>query len=153
MKNRYILIVMIFIVAFIVTAGCTNSTQISIDKKTFHMVGNSMSPNINDGDYFSTVSLDNASVQTYQDSQKTGYRSFGDYGDVIAFNAPSGYVIAHRAMYWVEQGQPMWSDGPAAPYSGYITKGDNLEVYDQQGANCKEQPVKTEWIVGIARPL
>jgi signal peptidase len=57
-------------------------------------------------------------------------------------------------MYHVEEGEPMWKDGPPAPYAGYITKGDNSETnpsYDQQGSISPLQPVKKEWIIGVAR--
>jgi signal peptidase len=34
-------------------------------------------------------------------------------------------------MRYVETGEPMWKNGPVAPFSGYITKGDHNEVIDQ----------------------
>ena len=39
--------------------------------------------------------------------------------------------IIHRALAYVNQGEPMWKDGPLAPFSGYITKGDHNDVIDQ----------------------
>ena len=57
-------------------------------------------------------------------------------------------------MYRVEAGQPMWKDGPIAPYSGYITKGDNVvtnQYYDQEGQISYEMPVKDEWVIGTAQ--
>ena len=45
--------------------------------------------------------------------------------------------IIHRAMYYIEEGRPMWPGGPSAPFAGYITKGDYPKtnaIYDQQGA-------------------
>ena len=58
------------------------------------------------------------------------------------------------AMYYVKEGQPMWPEGPSAPFGGYITKGDNPKTnpsYDQQGSISYLQPVKKEWIDGVAR--
>ena len=40
--------------------------------------------------------------------------------------------IIHRALRYVNAGDPMWQGGPAAPFSGYITKGDHNEVIDQE---------------------
>jgi len=57
-------------------------------------------------------------------------------------------------MYYVEEGEPMWDRGPPAPYAGYITKGDNIRTnpsYDQQGDISYLQPVKKDWIIGVAR--
>lgn len=57
-------------------------------------------------------------------------------------------------MYYVEKGEPMWADGPPAPHAGYITKGDNPKtnpLYDQQGSISAYQPVKKEWVIGVAR--
>ena len=49
-------------------------------------------------------------------------------------NAPreKATPIIHRALRYVEAGDPMWQGGPAAPFSGYITKGDHNEVIDQE---------------------
>jgi signal peptidase len=83
--------------------------------------------------------------------------TFGDYGDVILYR-PYGQEsitpIIHRAMYRVEAGEPMWENGPAAPYSGYITKGDNPVTnrhYDQEGQISYYVPVKDEWVIGVAK--
>jgi signal peptidase len=40
--------------------------------------------------------------------------------------------IIHRALKFVEKGEPMWDGGPAAPFAGYITKGDHNEIIDQE---------------------
>ncbi len=57
-------------------------------------------------------------------------------------------------MYWVDIGDPMWTNGPPAPHAGYITKGDNIDTnkqVDQATSISKLQPVKEEWIIGVAR--
>ncbi|RLG31030.1 hypothetical protein DRO03_02550, partial [Methanosarcinales archaeon] len=57
--------------------------------------------------------------------------------------------IIHRAMYYVEAGEPMWEGGPIAPHAGYITKGDHNKVIDQYGL-CTV-PIREEWVIGVAR--
>ncbi len=52
-------------------------------------------------------------------------------------------------MYYVEAGKPMWSGGPIAPHTGYITKGDHNKVIDQYGL-CTV-PIREEWVIGVAR--
>lgn len=122
-------------------------------------ISESMSPHMERGDmiFYTDVSkIDN--IKTYQDekNKSSGHTSFQMYGDVIMYR-PFGkegvtpYI--HRAMYYVEEGEEMWPDGPKAPHAGYITKGDNRvtnKKYDQQLDLSLNQPVKREWIVGIA---
>ena len=100
----------------------------------------SMVPHMNVGDLVVVVQKDRFGVlQTWEDSQTTGYRKFGDYGDVIIYR-PNGasdfwssvgllplssqHPIIHRAMTWVDGGQPEPSfintgRGQVTP-SGYI---------------------------------
>ncbi|WP_174591585.1 S26 family signal peptidase [Methanocella conradii] len=118
--------------------------------------GISMYPNMENGDLVFIQGLNRGDIQTYENSMLTGYKMYNNYGDVIVY-VPYGdtsreYVI-HRAMRWVEEGQPMWSGGPPAPHSGYITLGDNNHgIYDQMAPSiCYGEPVKKEWILGIAR--
>ncbi len=117
----------------------------------------SMVPHLNIGDIIFIESPDRSKIITYEDGEKTGYSSFGYYGDVILYmrsgNEESTPII-HRAMYYVNKGEPMWPGGPSAPYAGYITKGDNNNtnpLYDQQGSVSYLQPVKKEWVIGVAR--
>lgn len=108
-------------------------------------------------------------VVTARDGRAADYRRFGGPGDVIVF-APSGdggqTPIIHRAMFWVEEGEnwvaaandsylgaattcdaPKLRDVCPAPHDGFITKGDNNPVYDQDQGSV---PVKPEWVVGTA---
>lgn len=117
----------------------------------------SMIPHIQVGDIIFVESVDRTEIITYEKGNETGYSSFGEYGDVILYK-PYGKEgvtpIIHRAMYYVEKGEPMWAGGPPAPYAGYITKGDNTRTnpaYDQQGSISYLQPVKKEWVIGVAR--
>lgn len=106
----------------------------------------SMEPNINQGDLV-LVSEPNH-IDTYQESN---IERFGKPGDVIIFY-PGGdkddTTIIHRAMMEVDSGDNWYKKANPnyfpddvnncedliecpAPESGYITKGDNTEVYDQ----------------------
>lgn len=117
----------------------------------------SMIPNIDIGDVVFIESVDRKNIVTYDAGKQSNYESFGDYGDVVMY-VPKGKdgttPIMHRAIYFVKEGEPMWKDGPPAPHSGYITKGDNSitnSMYDQQGDISKLEPIKKEWIKGVAR--
>jgi signal peptidase len=117
----------------------------------------SMEPHMQVGDIIFIKSVDRSNIITNGEGRNTGYTSFANYGDVILYR-PYGEQgvtpIIHRAMYRVEAGQPMWENGPIAPYSGYITKGDNVITnthFDQEGQISYEMPVKDEWIIGIAQ--
>ena len=116
----------------------------------------SMEPHMNIGDIIFIQSIDRTEVITYN-SAPDGYSSFDMQGNVILYR-PYGQEgvtpIIHRAMYFVEEGEPMWNNGPVAPHAGYITKGDNEltnKYYDQQGMVSYLTPVKEEWIIGVAR--
>ncbi|MCZ7394626.1 MAG: S26 family signal peptidase [Candidatus Methanoperedens sp.] len=117
----------------------------------------SMIPHIQIGDIIFVQSSDRTQIITYETGKNTNYTSFDEYGDVILYK-PYGREgvtpIIHRAMYYVEEGKSMWDGGPPAPYAGYITKGDNTRTnpaYDQQGSISYLQPVKKEWVIGVAR--
>jgi signal peptidase len=117
----------------------------------------SMIPHIQIGDIIIEESADRKEVITYSEGKQKGYTSFDDYGDVILYRPygrENATPIIHRAMFFVEKGKPMWDGGPPAPHAGYITKGDNSITnpsYDQKGSISYQQPVKKEWVVGIAR--
>ncbi len=116
----------------------------------------SMEPHMKIGDIVFIQSIDRTKIHTYV-SAPDDYISFKESGDVILYR-PYGQEgvtpVIHRAMYYVETGEPMWENGAIAPHSGYITKGDNERTnmyYDQQGQISYLQPVKEEWIIGVAR--
>jgi len=116
--------------------------------------GLSMDPHMHNGDLILIQKLSPEQVRTYAASEATGYQTFENYGDVLVYR-PFGRTdmtpVIHRAMYWVNQSEPMWPGGPAAPASGYITLGDaNGGVVDQNCGNCYMQPVRPAWIVGVA---
>jgi signal peptidase len=114
----------------------------------------SMLPNIGIGDVVIIQSAQRTQIISYSEGLLSGYTSFDEYGDVILYRkygSSTDTPIIHRAMEWVEEGQPMWSGGPDAPHSGYITKGDNNMEIDQKTSTSMLQPVKEEWIIGVAR--
>ncbi|OUJ18125.1 Signal peptidase I LepB [Methanonatronarchaeum thermophilum] len=108
----------------------------------------SMEPNIGEGDLVFLKSTDN--VLTGEEAAVLGETSFGGYGDVIVFSVPGDdRSILHRAVDWVDEGEPMWDGGPEAPHSGFITMGDNNREIDQKSL-FEEQPIKPEWVDGKA---
>ena len=83
----------------------------------------SMIPNMNIGDLVVVVQKDRfGELQTWEDGNVSGYKKFGDYGDVIIYR-PNGvtdiwasvgllpfsrqHPIIHRAMTWTEAGEPV----------------------------------------------
>ena len=114
----------------------------------------SMVPNLNIGDIVLVQGASRTEVIAWDEAEKTGYTAFNNPGDVILYR-PYGKAslnlldqfkmllgfapgkekatpIIHRALRYVKAGEPMWQGGPAAPFSGYITKGDHNEVIDQE---------------------
>jgi signal peptidase len=118
--------------------------------------GISMYPHMENGDLVFIQGLSRGDIKTYESSLNNGYQMYGEPGDVIVykpFGDSARALVIHRAMYWVNQSEPMWPGGPPAPASGYITLGDNNHgKYDQDAETiCYHQPVQKEWILGIAR--
>jgi signal peptidase len=112
------------------------------------------------------AAVEGTGVATYQSSLDTGYRRFGDYGDVIVYRKDGrsdATPIIHRSRFWVSDGEN-WYDRAnrsyvngdscesipncPAPHAGFITKGDHNSQYDQ--ISGISEPVKPEWIKGSA---
>ncbi|MBN2734452.1 MAG: S26 family signal peptidase [Methanomicrobiaceae archaeon] len=121
----------------------------------------SMVPNMNVGDLVFVVAPDRyGELCTWEDGIITGYGKFNEYpdrqgntvyGDVIIYK-PNGdesiHPIIHRAVGWYEQNATTPDIN-----SGYITKGDNNQIYDQLSGIVGVgviKPVKEEWIIGKA---
>ncbi len=121
----------------------------------FVMEANRLAPSIATG---------STGVVPYQIAAGTGYRKFGEYGDVIVFE-PNGArtPIIHRARFWVNDSENWYGKADAtyleggscsavpncpAPHSGFITKGDNNPRYDQ--ASRIAEPVRPSMIRGTA---
>ena len=115
----------------------------------------SMEPHMKKGDIVFIEDISRTSVVTREEGAISGYKTFGDYGNVILYQKygrTDATPIIHRAMYHVEAGEPMWEGGPIAPHAGYITKGDNIKTnrqYDQY--NLCTVPIREEWVIGVAR--
>lgn len=141
--------VAVLIVAVIASIGyaLTGTWRIA-----FAVESESMLPHIHVGDLVFVQAPSRTEIITKEEGKEVGYKSFGDYGDVIIYR-PNGLSsvspIIHRAIRWVEAGEPMWESGPPAPHAGYITKGDNNPTYDQ--ALLKLEPVRPEWVIGVAK--
>ncbi len=129
------------------------------------MESRSMDPNINMGDIIFVAQSDFlGSIQTWDDSQVSGYIKYNGYGDVIIYRpngADSVNPIMHRALMWVDANQTVMlplQNGKTVEYTaahaGYITMGDNnpapdqLSVYRKAGGRI--EPVREEWVVGKA---
>ncbi|MCX6672876.1 MAG: S26 family signal peptidase [Methanothrix sp.] len=125
----------------------------------------SMVPNLNIGDIVVVQGASRTDVIPWDEAEKTGYTAFNNSGDVILYR-PYGKAslnlldqfklllgfapgkekatpIIHRALQYVKTGEPMWEGGPAAPFSGYITKGDHNEVIDQNAGQILGVPKET----------
>ena len=117
--------------------------------------GTSMLDHMHQGDLVLVQGLDRTTVNTYRASTETGYQTYGDYGDVIVYypyGNTSYDMVIHRAIYWVNESEPLWPLGPPAPWSGYMTMGDNNGGrLDQDTDICRNQPVKPEWVHGVAK--
>jgi len=124
----------------------------------FVVSSGSMEPNMKVGDIVFVKDFDRTEIITQQEaSVDNNHKKFNGQGDVILYY-PYGDTrqipIIHRAMYYVESGQPMWKGGPNAPHSGYITKGDNVitnSLFDQQTGISAGQPIKDEWVLGVSQ--
>jgi signal peptidase len=99
------------------------------------------------------ASAGHAGVVTHEQGRKTGYETFGDYGDVVLYRpegSDSRRPILHRAMFYVEEGEVYETKGgrkKVATHDGFVTKGDANPYYDQgRGLSV----VKPEWIEGRA---
>ena len=113
----------------------------------------SMVPNLNIGDIVVVQGASRTEVIPWEEAKAEGYSAFSNPGDVILYRPygkeRQGLIdqgkallgipyppekatpIIHRALYYVNQSQPMWEGGPPAPFSGYITKGDHNDRIDQ----------------------
>jgi len=115
----------------------------------------SMVPHMQVGDLVFVVEEDRfGNLTTWAEGQKTGYRSFGDFGDVIVYrpNGADGITpIIHRAMVRVNASEmaPYYPD----PHGGILTRGDNNNAIDQgtyYAGIGPIEPVTEGWIVGKA---
>ncbi|MFC6824426.1 S26 family signal peptidase [Halopelagius fulvigenes] len=124
---------------------------------------------VTEADRFAAPAADEHGVVTVESSR--GYARFAEPGDVIVYDAPQipGSPIIHRARFhvsagenWYDRANPDYLPAGAddceelvncpAPHGGYITKGDNNEMYDQvTGIADEAGPVRAEWVVAKAQ--
>ncbi len=152
----------LFVISVVAVFASISQIALGLWSPMVAVESGSMIPHIRIGDIIFVENIERTEIITYEEGKQTGYISFEDYGDVILYK-PCGKdgatPIIHRAVYYVEEGKTMWNGGLPAPYAGYITKGDNNKGLDQQGNICRDQPgntskdnpVKKEWIIGVAR--
>ncbi len=116
--------------------------------------GTSMYPNMQNGDLILIQGIDRSKIVTLEDGRDTGYSTFNGYGDVIVYQ-PFGRrdvtPVIHRALYRVNASEPMWQGGIPAPCAGFITRGDNNFLFDQNSGVCPNTPVRDDWILGVAK--
>jgi signal peptidase len=144
----------LFVITVVVIFATISHMTLGLYTPMVAVESESMVPHIQIGDIIFMESIDRTGIVTQKDGKQSAYTSFDDFGDVILYR-PFGRdkvtPIIHRAMYYVEKGEPMWDGGPSAPHAGYITKGDNNPSYDQKGSVSYLQPVQKNWIIGVAR--
>lgn len=137
----------------------------------FSVSSGSMEPNLERGDLVVSVSPEKTdSPNQFRDTHITTAEQAGEYtsinqkGHVILYD-PSNYdqIFIHRAMFWVEEGENWYDKADSeyitaencdellncpAPNSGFITKGDANNRYDQ--AAEISAPVPPEDIHSVA---
>ena len=144
-------------------------------------------------------------ISTYMEGEKSNYKTYNSYGDVIGFkkNGGSGTEMIHRAVVWLKYNSSGNNGNPnlrnfgsfdipslgltnvtrltingyepnnlnvtldltiilsnfqtdnRQPHSGFLTKGDNNDQFDQFSSLTDSkgrsiEPVKLEWIEGKA---
>ncbi len=125
----------------------------------------SMEPHMNKGDLVVIVDQQKfipsgvetqctCGIITNQQGQNIGYNRFGMAGDVIVYipnGDPNRQPVIHRAMMFVEKGEKIkiQDKNIIADHTGFLTKGDNNQFYDQVGGISTI--VKTKWIKGKAK--
>lgn len=111
----------------------------------------SMEPNMYRGDIILMKNVDPVGSQSVDTFREDSAIHFGKPGDVVVYNVPNdgrATPIIHRAMYWVDAGDPLWN-GEVARTSGYVTKGDNNGATDQR-IGIADDPISPSWIQGRA---
>ena len=148
---------LLFVISVVAVFASISQIALGLWTPMVAVESGSMIPHIQIGDIIFVESINRTDITTYETGKQSGYTSFSEPGDVILYKryGKEGTTpIIHRAMYYVEEGEPMWKGGAPAPHAGYITKGDNTKTnpsYDQQGDISYHQPVKKEWVIGVAR--
>lgn len=99
---------------------------------------------IDTGDMMVVRDPDSVSIRSYVDGAKSGYRSFGEYGDVIVYKKPNQNII-HRAMLHLElvsDSDPTqrWSIPSLKDYNDWdITIGSNYDPANSKKSQCWDE--------------
>ena len=176
MKKEMVPVIIIFWLFAIALSGCFESeTQeeggIEILSDGMSHGDSPQQGIIDKGDIVFYSEITNKSeIITWIQGKPIDYKKYGNYGDVILFKAMNDIntQIVHRAICWVEYHEEFGtctiedyeitnvSNITIAELglnvyepnnSGFITKGDNNSICDQESGVCIE-PVKLEWIIG-----
>jgi signal peptidase len=145
---------LMFIAGMILLIMLVSQITLGLPMPAVAVESKSMMPNIHIGDVVIIQSYDRTDIITCDEGVKLDYESFNGCGDVILYykyGDTTATPVIHRAMYRVNEGEPMWTNGPPAPYAGYITKGDNNDRIDQATDISRFKPIKDEWIIGVSR--
>jgi signal peptidase len=177
----------LYVIAVIAVISIVSQLALGLWTPMVAVESGSMVPNMNIGDIIIVQGSSRTEVIPWDEAEKINYTAFNNPGDVILYR-PYGKEriglldqaemllgmpypqnkatpIIHRALRYVEKGDPMWEGGPQAPFAGYITKGDHNNVIDQQAGRIVSisndtytvegisylTPVKKEWVIGVAR--
>jgi len=145
---------LIFVAVVVGTISIISQLALGIWTPMVAVESGSMDPNMKIGDIVVIQGISRTEVATWSEDENTGSTSFNNPGDVILYR-PYGKEkltlfdqaariflrrpyppdkatpVIHRALRWVDEGEPMWEGSPPAPFAGYITKGDNNKEIDQ----------------------
>jgi len=143
----------IFVVVVVGVVSLASQLLLGLWTPMVAVESGSMVPNMNIGDIVLVQGSSRTQVIPWDAAEKTSYIAFNKPGDVVLYR-PYGKErlglldqakallgmpippykatpIIHRALRYVNKGDPMWEGGPRAPFAGYITKGDHNDVIDQ----------------------
>ena len=63
---------------------------------------------IDTGDMIYVQNAEKHGITTFMEGYASGYKSFGDYGDVIIYNRTGNNPVIHRAIMWMEWTGSNW---------------------------------------------
>jgi signal peptidase I len=97
-----------------------------------HETGRSQLGVIDTADMVIIKDPNSTTIQTYVDGYKSGYSSFGEYGDVIIYyRLVDGNPIIHRAILWLDNnGDGTWSAPSLEGYDNWYCIGDDGKKID-----------------------
>ena len=145
---------LIFVAAVVGGISILSQVTLGVWTPMVAVESGSMYPNMKVGDIIVIQGASRTEVIPWDEGEAENYTTFNKPGNVILYRPygkdkltladQAAHVllrrpyppdkatpVIHRAMRWVDEGEPMWEGGPAAPFAGYITKGDNNSEIDQ----------------------